>query len=63
VALEPDNIHAMGNLARARVRRGDRDPDLRALLEKLVLRETRPEWLAWERGVLSGLAAKAEAPK
>jgi Tfp pilus assembly protein PilF len=55
VALEPENIHALGNLARARVRRGDRDADLRALLEKLVLRETRPDWLAWERGVLSRL--------
>src|SRR5687767_169946 len=57
VALEPDNIHALGNLARARVRRGDHDADLRALLEKLVLRETRPDWLAWERGVLSRLQA------
>ena len=59
VALEPDNIQALGNLARARVRRGDRDADLRALLEKLVLRETRPDWLAWERDVLSRLKADA----
>jgi Flp pilus assembly protein TadD len=59
VALEPENIHAMGNLARARVRRGDRDADLRSLLGKLVLRETRPDWLAWERSVLSRLDAGA----
>ena len=62
VALEPENIHALGNLARARVRRGDRDPELRALLEKLVLRETRQEWLAWERSVLSRLNAPMPAP-
>ncbi len=59
VALEPENIHAMGNLARARVRRGDRDPEVRALLGRLVLRETRPDWLAWERSVLSRLDATA----
>jgi Flp pilus assembly protein TadD len=58
VALEPDNIHAMGNLARARVRRGDRDPEVRALLGKLVLRETRPNWLAWERSTLSRLETR-----
>src|SRR4051812_43387731 len=58
VALEPDNIHAMGNLARARVRRGDHDPEVRALLTKLVLRETRPDWLTWERTTLARLEAR-----
>ena len=40
-ALEPDNVQIMGNWARARVarvRRGERDPDLVALLNKLVAR-------------------------
>ena len=59
VAIEPENVDALGNLARTRVRRGDRDADLRALLEKLVLRETRPDWLAWERGVLSRMSPPA----
>ena len=63
VAIEPDNIHALGNLARARVRRGDSDADLRALLEKLALRETRPDWLAWERGVLSRMQARPATPE
>jgi len=51
-ALEPDNVQIMGNWARARVarvRRGERDPELAALLNKLVARETRPDWLDWER--------------
>ena len=49
IALEPDNIHAMGNLARACVRRGDHDADLIALLNRLILRDTRTDWLAWKR--------------
>jgi Tfp pilus assembly protein PilF len=58
IALEPENVHAMGNLARARVRRGDRDEATRALLQKLVMRDTRPDWLAWERSTLARLEAR-----
>ena len=50
-----------GNWARARVlrfRRGERDADLAALLNKLVERETRPEWLAWERRELLRLSSQ-----
>jgi tetratricopeptide (TPR) repeat protein len=61
-AIEPENVDVLGNLARARYRRGDRDPELRALLGRLVLRETRPDWLAWERSVLSRLEAGADNP-
>jgi Flp pilus assembly protein TadD len=62
-ALEPDNVQIMGNWARARVarvRRGERDPDLAALLNKLVARETRPDWLDWERREL--LRQQAQPP-
>lgn len=63
VALEPDNVEALGNLARAKVRRGDRDASVRALLNKLVLRDTRPDWLAWEKRSLVRLESPAqEAP-
>ena len=58
VALGPDNVQALGNLARARVRRGDHDSSVRALLNKLVLRETRPDWLAWEKATLARLDAR-----
>jgi hypothetical protein len=63
-ALEPDNVQIMGNWARARalrVRRGERDPDLPTLLGKLVARETRPEWLAWEQRELLRLQAQPPA--
>jgi Flp pilus assembly protein TadD len=56
--LEPDNVQFIGNLARARVRRGDRDDDLRELLDKLVMRETRPDWADWARGQLATMKAK-----
>jgi tetratricopeptide (TPR) repeat protein len=70
-ALEPDNVQILGNWARARalrVRRGERDADLAALLNKLVARETRPDWLAWEQRELIRLneqppAAPAEAAR
>ncbi len=47
--LATDNVEVLGNLARARLRRGDRDPSVRDLLKQLVLRETRPAWAAWAR--------------
>ena len=56
--LEPDNVQFIGNLARARVRRGDRDDDVRDLLGKLVMRETRPDWADWARGQLATMNAK-----
>jgi Tfp pilus assembly protein PilF len=62
VALEPDNVQAMGNLARAHVRRGDRDDGVRVLLEKLVLRETRPDWRNWEQTTLATLPVKKSEP-
>lgn len=67
-ALEPDNVQILGNWARARamrVRRGEHDPDLVALLNKLVARETRPEWLAWEQRELLRLSSQppADAPR
>jgi len=57
VALAPESVEALGNLARVRVRRGDHQGDVVALLEKLVLRDTRPTWLAWEKRTLVRLQA------
>jgi Tfp pilus assembly protein PilF len=47
VDLQPDNPELLGNLARAHVRRGDRDPQTRQLLIDLMQKETRPEWREW----------------
>jgi Tfp pilus assembly protein PilF len=45
--LQPENPHLIGNLARARVRRGDRDEQTRDLLQELILKDTRPRWREW----------------
>jgi len=56
VKIEPDNPQFVGNDARARIRRGDRDQKVRELLAKLSLIDTRPDWAQWarERLVLLG---------
>jgi Flp pilus assembly protein TadD len=60
--LEPDNVQFIGNLARARVRRGDDDAGVRDLLRQLVLRETRPQWSDWARQRLMSMGAGAAEP-
>jgi Tfp pilus assembly protein PilF len=47
--MEPDNAEYIGNLARAHVRRGDRDTETRGLLEELVIKDNRPEWIEWAK--------------
>ncbi len=55
--IEPDNPQFLGNDARARIRRGDRDTAVRQLLSKLVATDTRPDWLAWARQKLVLMSA------
>lgn len=47
--MEPDNPQFIANLARVKVRQGDRDEETRKLLEELVFKETRPQWIDWAR--------------
>ncbi len=54
-SLQPDNPHFIGNLARVRLRRGDRGEELRSLLSDLLMRDTRSDWLQWAREKLSVL--------
>jgi len=51
--LQPDNPQLIGNLARVRVRRGDRDYETRQLLSDLIMKDTRPDWVAWAREKLA----------
>ncbi|HSV16487.1 MAG TPA: tetratricopeptide repeat protein [Tepidisphaeraceae bacterium] len=55
VELEPDNSEYAGNLARARIRTGLRDEVTRRLLEVVVARDARPEWVDWARFNLTRL--------
>ncbi len=58
--LEPENPRIAGNLARVYVRGNRTDDKTRKLLESIVLKDTRPEWIAWarERLALMGTPAR-----
>ncbi len=47
--MEPDNPEYLANLARAKVRRGDRDAETKKLLEEVVFKDPRPQWNQWAR--------------
>ena len=44
-----------GNLARVRIRLGERDEETRRLLEIVIIADTRPEWVEWARSNLTRL--------
>lgn len=49
---EPDNAHFLGNMLRARVRRGDQSFEMADLLRNLIKIDDRTEWVDWARGLL-----------
>ena len=59
--LEPVNFEYLGNLTRARTRRGDRDNLLRHELQQLLFIDTRPEWIAWAEDQLVLSLGKQQA--
>lgn len=52
VDLQPANPQFLGNLARARHRRGEEATELQPLLHRLIRHEHRPEWIAWANDLL-----------
>ncbi len=59
--LDPADPEFAGNLARVRIRRGERDEATRKLLELVVLRDRRPAWVDWARSYLHRMAATGPA--
>jgi Tfp pilus assembly protein PilF len=53
LAIEPDNPELIGNLARTLVRSGYKDDRTRQVLSDLVMKDTRPDWVAWAREQLA----------
>jgi Tfp pilus assembly protein PilF len=49
LALEPESIESAGNLARIYVRRNRKDEKTRQLLQEVVMKDSRPEWIAWAK--------------
>ena len=58
--MEPDNAVFIGNLARARVKRHLRDEETRKLLQELVFKDTRPDWVSWAKNELIHVPAPGE---
>lgn len=54
--LEPNHPELIGNLVRAKLRRGDPPPEVRELLRELLLKDQRPEWRDWAEERLARLA-------
>lgn len=57
--LSPDNSEYLANFVRARIRRGDRDEQVRSDLQRLRFLEQRPEWIAWVEQTLVTLTVEA----
>jgi predicted Zn-dependent protease len=61
LAPQPDNPELIGNLARALVRRGDRTARVRDLLEQVVLKDSRREWVQWAGETLIRMPKSADS--
>jgi Flp pilus assembly protein TadD len=55
LALEPDTTEAAANLARALVRSNRKDDRTRQLLNDIIMKDSRPEWVEWARGRLASI--------
>lgn len=55
--IEPNNPELIGNLVRTRLNRGDRDSEVRRLLEEMMLKDTRPRWTEWAQDKLRMLGS------
>jgi hypothetical protein len=58
--LAPSTPEYLGNLVRAKVRRGDFDNGLREQMEQLRFIEHRPDWVRWVEERLIYLTARQE---
>jgi len=59
---EPDNVQFVGNLARTKVRQGQKTQEVRDLLDKLVLQDTRQDWVEWAKERLALMGQVQENP-
>jgi Flp pilus assembly protein TadD len=61
--VAPEAAEYLGNLLRARMRRGDQDAELVPMFDQLVFIETRPEWTAWAEQQRVMLASRPPSPQ
>ncbi len=62
LALKPEAVEIIANLARVYVRTDRKDEETRQLLSKIVIKDTRPEWVAWARHRLAFLGQPKSFP-
>ena len=60
--LAPEEPQFIGNLARARIRRGDKGNDIKELLTQVVLHDSRPEWSEWAKEQSARLGSTEKGP-
>ena len=58
--LEPEAAEITANLARVYVRQSRRDAETRKLLEDIVLKDTRPQWVSWARERLATMGTETQ---
>lgn len=58
---EPDNPEFLGNLARAKVRQGERSHELRDLLQQIVVKDNRTQWRSWAEEQLRFISGRLDS--
>ena len=53
LSLKPESPEVIGNLARVHIRENRKDEKTLDLLSKIVMKDSRPEWIAWARQQLA----------
>jgi Tfp pilus assembly protein PilF len=53
--IEPDTMEVVGNLAHVYVRANRKDDRTRKLLDEIVMKDTRLDWITWAREKLAAL--------
>lgn len=57
--IDPDAIEIVGNLARVYVRKNRKDEKTRQLLSEIVIKDQRPDWIAWAKERLALMSQPA----
>lgn len=61
--VEPDNPVLLGNYARAMVKNGDHSEQLHETLTKIVMTDSRPDWVEWARSELARQGVPIAPPR
>ena len=61
LSVEPSAVEVMANLARVRIRMNRNDERTRQLLEDIILKDTRSQWVSWARQRLITMCSTRQA--